>query len=164
VAAVVVGVVAGGVGFVAMRRGSAFADTEGAEILWQLATVAVGAAIGAIAGGYHGIVAGTAVLVAVLDVYYGWMLAWGLVGGDGDPDTPLAKACGIVLLVSVLVVAWVAARRGADAGPIALGVMLIPALAWAVGMVATRGAGRLRQGALYGLPLVVPPALLTVAS
>ena len=102
-----------------------------------------------------------ALLVAGLNVLYGFLFGWGLAGGDGDPESRLADVSGRLLILAAAVAGWVALRERTGPGPVALAVMLLPAVLVLVGLAGTDGP-RLREAG-YALPFVAPPALLAVA-
>ncbi len=50
--------------------------------------------------------AGVAAVLAMLNVVTAGLVAWGLAGGDGEPDTPLAGAMALATLIAAPVAAW----------------------------------------------------------
>lgn len=118
---------------------------------------------GAAAGGSRGAAAGFALVVATVNVPVTMLLAWGLSGGDGEADSPLAGVLATLVLPAGLAAFAVTVASGSDADAVDLLVACSPAVAVALALLVSSGPGRLRTGATACGLLVAPAVLLSLA-
>ena len=165
-AGLVVALVGAAVAVFGMWRGEWLQDEHGRwdANAYHAVLVALAGVAGFAAGAGAGVLAGTAIVVAGLNVLLAVLVAWGLSGGDGEPDSPIAGVLAIVVFFgSILaVVIAIRARDGATFTHIAL--MAVPALATVLALFFVERDGEVAALLKVTAVLAVPAALHAVSA
>lgn len=165
-AGLVVALMGAAVAVFGMWRGEWLQDEHGRwdANAYHAVLIALAGVAGFAAGAGAGVLAGAAIVVAGLNVLLAMLVAWGLSGGDGEPDTPIAGVLGLVVFFGSLlaVVIAIRARDGASGTQIAL--MAVPAVATVLALFFIERDGERPALLRVAAVLAVPAALHAVAA